>query len=60
VVLDVFSPDITNSCLSKITREFHIARDMTCGLLIGNDIIEPEGIISIFPKEKCILARVVI
>ena len=52
VVLDVFLPDITNSRLAKITREFHIVRDMTCGLLIGNDIIESEGIILNLSKRK--------
>src|SRR5271154_5336006 len=33
VVLDVFFPDITNTRLAKITREFHIVQDMDCGLL---------------------------
>ena len=42
VVLDVFFPDVTNTRLAKITREFHIVQDMDCGLLMGNDIIEPK------------------
>jgi hypothetical protein len=60
MVFDVFLPDITNSRLAKIICEFHIVRDTTCGLLIGNDIIESEGIILNLFKRKCILARVVI
>jgi hypothetical protein len=52
VVLDVFLPDITNSCLAKITREFHVVKDMTCGLLLGNDIIEPEGIVMDLAKKR--------
>src|SRR5271170_8519615 len=45
MVLDVFLPDVTNTRLAKIRREFHIVKGMECGLLIGNDIIEPEGIV---------------
>jgi hypothetical protein len=52
VVLDVFFPDITKTRLAKITREFHIVQDMDCGLLIGNDIIEPEGIIMDLAKKR--------
>src|SRR5271155_5258680 len=52
VVLDVFFPDITNTRLAKITREFHIVQDMDCGLLIGNDIIEPEGIVIDLAKKR--------
>jgi hypothetical protein len=52
VVLDVFFPDVTNTRLAKITREFHIVQDMDCGLLIGNDIIEPEGIVIDAAKKR--------
>src|SRR5271155_2800894 len=52
VVLDVFSPDITNTRLAKITCEFHIVQEMECGLLIGNDIIEPEGIVINLAKKR--------
>src|SRR5271170_3890012 len=52
VVLDVFFPDVTNTRLAKITREFHIVQDMDCGLLIGNDIIEPEGIVINLAKKR--------
>src|SRR5271155_234301 len=52
LVLDVFFPDITNTRLAKITREFHIVQDMDCGLLIGNDIIEPEGIVINLVKKQ--------
>src|SRR5271155_1805469 len=52
VVLDVFFPDVTNTRLAKITREFHIVQDMDCGLLIGNDIIEPEGIVMDLAKKR--------
>ena len=52
VVLDVFFPDVTNTRLAKITREFHIVQDMECGLLIGNDIIEPEGIVIDLAKKR--------
>src|SRR5277367_4725839 len=44
VVLDVFFPDVTNTRLAKIMREFHIVQEMVCGLRIENDIVEPEGI----------------
>jgi hypothetical protein len=52
VVLDVFFPDVTNNRLAKITREFHIVQEMECGLLIGNDIIDPEGIVINLAKKK--------
>ena len=52
VVLDIFLPDVSNSRFAKITREFHIVRDMACGLLIGNDIIEPEDIVLNLAKRK--------
>src|SRR5271163_1128853 len=52
VVLEVFFPDVTNTRLAKITREFHIVQDMDCGLLIGNDIIEPEGIVINLAKKR--------
>src|SRR5271168_1466914 len=52
VVLDVFFPDVTNKRLAKITREFHIVQEMECGLLIGNDIIEPEGIVINLAKKR--------
>src|SRR5271154_1930952 len=52
LVLDVFFPDVTNTRLAKITREFHIVQDMNCGLLIGNDIIEPEGIVIDLAKKR--------
>src|SRR5271163_1862947 len=52
IVLDVFFPDVTNTRLAKITREFHIVQDMDCGLLIGNDIIEPEGIVINLAKKR--------
>src|SRR5271170_6057067 len=52
VVLDVFFPDVTNTRLAKITREFHIVQDMDCGLLLGNDIIEPEGIVINLAKKR--------
>src|SRR5271163_1326800 len=52
VVLDVFFPDVTNTRLAKITREFHIVQDMDCGLLIWNDIIEPEGIVINLAKKR--------
>src|SRR5271169_6536349 len=44
--------DVTNTRLAKITREFHIVQDMDCGLLIGNDIIEPEGIVIDLAKKR--------
>src|SRR5271155_1137570 len=52
LVLDVFFPDVTYTRLAKITREFHIVQDMDCGLLIGNDIIEPEGIVIDLAKKR--------
>src|SRR5271154_906311 len=52
VVLDVFFPDVTNTRLAKITHEFHIVQDMDCGLLVGNDIIEPEGIVINLAKKR--------
>jgi len=52
VVLDVFFPDVTNTRLAKIMREFHIVQDMDCGLIIGNDIIEPEGIVIDLAKKR--------
>ena len=45
VILEVLFPEISGKCLAKIKREFHIVQDMDCDLLIGNDIIEPEGIV---------------
>jgi hypothetical protein len=30
--------------LAEITREFHLVDNLSCNALIGNDIIEPEGI----------------
>ena len=44
-ILEVLFPDIPRRRLAKIKREFHIVQDMDCGLLIGNDVIEPEGIV---------------
>src|SRR5271167_4525658 len=52
VVLDVFFPDVTNTRLAKVTREFHIVQEMECELLIGNDIIEPEGIVINLAKKR--------
>src|SRR5271170_1483681 len=52
VVLHVFFPNVTNTCLAKITLEFHVVKDMECRLLIGNDIIEPEGIVIDLAKKK--------
>ena len=52
VVLNLFLPDATNSRLAKITREFHVVQDMACGLLLGNDIIEPEGIVIDLTKKR--------
>jgi len=52
MVLDVFLPDVTNTRLAKIRREFHIVKGMECGLLIGNDIIEPEGIVIDLAKRR--------
>jgi len=44
VILEVLFPNISGKRLAKVRREFHIIQDMDCGLLMGNDIIEPEGI----------------
>jgi len=45
VILEVLFPDISRKCLVKVRREFQIVQDMDCGLLMGNDIIEPERIV---------------
>jgi hypothetical protein len=49
VVLQVYIPghDATNGQikLAEIRREFHIVPDLRCKMIIGEDIIEPEGII---------------
>jgi len=45
VILEVLFPDISRKHLAKVRREFRIVQDMDCGLLMGNDIIEPEGIV---------------
>jgi hypothetical protein len=52
MVLILFLPDVTNSRLAKITREFHIVKDMTCELLLDNNIIESEDIVIDFAKKR--------
>jgi hypothetical protein len=47
-IITLFLPGYTTSpntqALAEITREFHIVDKLSCNALIGNDIIEPEGI----------------
>jgi hypothetical protein len=45
IVMPVYLPDISGTKLAKLTREFHIVKDLDCGIIFGNDVIEPEGII---------------
>jgi hypothetical protein len=45
IVLNVFLPDLSGKRFAKVRREFHIVNGLDCGILIGNDIIEPEGIV---------------
>jgi len=52
IVLNVFLPDLSGKRFAKLRREFHIVEDLDCGLLIGNDIIEPEGIVIDLAKRK--------
>jgi hypothetical protein len=52
IVLNVFLPDLSGKCFAKLRCEFHIVEDLDCGLLIGNDIIEPEGIVVDLAKWK--------
>ena len=52
IVLNVFLPDLSGKHFAKLRREFHIVEDLDCGLLIGNDIIEPEGIAIDLAKRK--------
>ena len=51
VVLNLFLPDVTGKKLAKITGEFHVIDQLDCGLLIGEDIIHPNGIIVDSQKE---------
>lgn len=60
VVLYLFRPDVTNLRLAKITREFHIVRDMACGLLLGNDIIEPEDTVMDLAKKRMRISCIVL
>ena len=57
VILEVLLPDISGNRFARIRREFHIVHDMDCGLLIGNDIIEPEGIVIDVAKRTAILCH---
>ena len=52
VILEVLLPDISGQRFARIQREFHIVESMDCGLLIGKDIIEPEGIVIDVAKLK--------
>ena len=52
IVLNVFLPDLSGKRFAKVRREFHIVDNLDCGLLIGNDIIEPEGIVIDLAKRK--------
>ena len=45
VVLDVFLPDVSGTRLAKIKGEFHIVDELDCGVLIGQDIIHPNGFV---------------
>ena len=44
VVMSIYLPDESGTKLAKITRELHVVNDLECKLLLGNDIIVPEGI----------------
>src|SRR5271154_3762727 len=52
IVLNVFLPDVLGKCFAKVQRKFHIVNRLDCGLLIGNDIIELEGIVIDLAKWK--------
>jgi hypothetical protein len=52
IVLNVFLPDLSGKRFAKVRREFHIVDNLDCGLLIGNDIIELEGIVIDLAKRK--------
>jgi hypothetical protein len=52
IVLNVFLPDLSGKRFAKVRREFHIVNGLDCGILIGNDIIEPEGIVIDLAKRK--------
>ena len=47
VVLTIYLPGFKadKPALACITREFHIVEDLAARILIGNDIIQPEGIV---------------
>src|SRR5271167_2194759 len=52
IVLNVFLPDLSGKRFAKVRREFHIVNGLDCGILIGNDIIEPEGIVIDLAKKR--------
>jgi hypothetical protein len=52
IVLNVFLPGLSGKRFAKVRREFHIVDNLDCGILIGNDIIEPEGIVIDLAKRK--------
>ena len=45
VVLNVYFPDISDSKYGLIKAEFHVVDKLDCGILFGQDIIEPNGFV---------------
>ena len=45
------------SILIKLTRDIHFVDDLKANLLIGMDILGPEGIVIDFPRESIIVTR---
>jgi hypothetical protein len=43
--LPAYDPSGGTTRIAEIRREFHIVSDLRCKLIIGEDIIEPEGIV---------------
>lgn len=47
VVLQFFVPAEDGSAMARICREFHAVKSLDCKMLIGADVIKPEGIVMI-------------
>jgi hypothetical protein len=45
ILIPVYDKETGKQKLAEIRREFHIVADLRCKMIIGEDIIEPEGIV---------------
>lgn len=52
IILNVYLQDLSGKRFAKLRCEFHIVNGLDRSLLIGNDIIEPEGIVIDLAKPK--------